>query len=149
VKFAWYPRWLLIFLPFAALIVLLIVLALTKRAKGTLPFSEEGWAQHQRSKLLFGLSILGTIAILVGGIALFAGRSDGSPILVAVLLAILVPIATYFAVMKGRVPLVKKIDERNITLSIPSDSAADTIKTHLSSGRPSRAAHTPLAQRSA
>jgi|GEM_PF-2359410 len=135
VKFAWYPRWLLIFVPVAALIVLLIAMALTKRAKGTLPFSEEGWARWQRAKLLFGLSLLGTIAILVGGITAFAGRSDGSPILVAVLLAILLPLVAYLAVMKGRVPQAKRIDERNLTLSIPSESAAATITAHLSFGR--------------
>lgn len=150
VKFAWYPRWLLIFLPFAALIVLLIAMALTKRAKGTLPFSEEGWARWQRSKLLFGLSFLGTIVILVGGIAVFAGRSDGIPILVSVLLATLVPVVTYFAVVRGRVPQVQRIDERNITLSLPSESAAATITAHLSSGRrQSPAVKHPLERQSA
>ncbi|MCP3165099.1 hypothetical protein [Myxococcus qinghaiensis] len=150
VKFAWYPRWLLIFVPFAALIVLLIAIALTKRAKGTLPFSEEGWARWQRSKLLFGLSFLGTIAILVGGIAVFAGRSDGTPILVAVLLAVLLPVVAYYAVMKGRVPLVKRIDNRHLTLSLPSESAATTITAHLSSGRrQSRGMQHPLERQSA
>lgn len=149
VKFAWYPRWLLIFLPFAALIVLLIAIILTKRAKGTLPFSEEGWARWQRSRLLFGLSFLGTIAILVGGIVVFAGKGNGTPILVAVLVAVLVPVVAYFTAVKGRVPLVKKIDERTITLRLPSDSAATTIAAHLNSGRRPRSAQHPLELRSA
>ncbi|MCY0998718.1 hypothetical protein OWM54_16385 [Myxococcus sp. MISCRS1] len=140
VKFSWYPRWLLIFVPFAALIVLLVAMLLTKRAQGTLPFSEEGWAQWKRAKLVFGLSFLGTIAVLCGAIFAFAGNTQtGSYLMVGVLVAVLIPVVAYSAVVQGKVPQVVRIDNREVTLRLPSDEAASAILRHLQAGQASRA----------
>ncbi|MCK8498026.1 hypothetical protein ACJ2CR_22925 [Myxococcus faecalis] len=140
VKFAYYPRWLLIFAPLAAVIVLLIAALLTKRAQGTLPFSEEGWAQWKRAKLVYGLSFLGTIAVLFGSIFTFAGNArTGGYLMVAVLVAVLIPVVAYFVAVKGKVPQALRIDDRNITLRLPSDEAASAILRHLQAGQLSRA----------
>lgn len=149
VKFAWYPRWIVVLVLLNVLIAAIVAMALTKKAKGTLPFSEEGWAQWKRGKLLFGLSLLGTVVILIGGIALLARTESPAPLLTAVLLSILLPIVTYALVLKNRAPVAKKIDDQHITLTLPSDEAASRIKTHLMSGRQSQARVAPQALRSA
>ncbi|GMU00537.1 hypothetical protein KH5H1_46570 [Corallococcus caeni] len=48
VKFSWYPRWIGLLVLFNLLIAIIVASAMTKRVKGTLPFTEEAWSRWKR-----------------------------------------------------------------------------------------------------
>ncbi|WNG50613.1 hypothetical protein F0U60_45675 [Archangium minus] len=139
VKFSWYPRWVSLFVVLNVLIAALIAFALTKRAKGQLPFTEDAWKQWKRGQLLFGFSVVLAIVLCMGSFFLLMSglRENGTPGLGApgIVLAFALPITVWFLFLRNKGPLVERIAEGQVTLKIPSDFAADTIARHLVAGQ--------------
>jgi len=137
VKFAWYPRWVgfLILVPYGGLLLAAIVAAiLTKRAKGELPFSDQGWSRWRLAKIMMVLQFLWLLGGLVGGIAAAAAGDAGS---IAILLFVSVPVgmlAIYFAFQRNKMVVPTRITEAEITIKIPSEQAAMAIREHLTAG---------------
>lgn len=139
VKFSWYPRWVSIFVLLNVLIAALIALALTKRAKGQLPFTEEAWKQWKRGQIFFGLSIVLAVVLVAGGFALMLSglREDTTPGLgvAGMVFALAVPISVWFRFLRNKGPFVERIADGQVTLKIPSDFAAGAIARHLVAGQ--------------
>src|SRR5579871_1645603 len=89
-KFAWYPRWIGV-LAISPIIFLIVALIVTKRAKGELPFTEQGYKQYRQGQLFFALAILWAIAGLCGG-AVGMGMEQPAVGAVLFLSALVVPI---------------------------------------------------------
>jgi hypothetical protein len=139
VKFQWYPRWVAALIIINVLIAAVVAMALTKKVKGKLPFTEEGYAAWRRGVLMNVLGWLGALALLFGGIFSFAG---GIPELGGLCLAAMValPITTYFVFARGRMLRCTEITATQITLELPSSSAVDAMTRHLFAGTPAAAA---------
>lgn len=134
VRFAWYPRWVAALILCNLLIMLIVALILTKRVKGELPFTEEGYRRWQRGRLLFGLSVFAGLGLFFAGMALAINES-GLLALLAFIATVAVPVGTYIGFARGNMVVVKKIDETTITLEVPSQEAAERIERHLVAGR--------------
>ena len=133
VKFQWYPRWIGALVIINLLVAAVVAMAMTKKVKGKLPFTEAGHAAWKKGQLMTGLSIVGALVMLVG-----AGFAFGNeiPALGVLLLGLMVavPVAAYFLWAKGRRLGCTRIADGQITLSIPSEAAALAIRTHLHAG---------------
>ena len=134
VKFAWYPRWVVVFVLINVLIAAIIAFALTKKVKGHLPFTEEAFKAWRTGILLFALSIPLGIALFVAGIWLLSSANEalGAAALVA---SVAVPTFVGIKFMRHRGPVVQHISDGLITLKLPSDEAVMRIEQHLVSGR--------------
>ena len=121
------------------LIAAVVAMALTKKVKGKLPFTEEGYAAWRRGVLMNVLGWVGALALLFGGIFSFAGDLPalGGLCLVAM---VALPITTYFVFARGRMLRCTEITATQITLELPSPSAVDAITRHLFAGTPAAAA---------
>ncbi|XXF78697.1 hypothetical protein P2318_02765 [Myxococcaceae bacterium GXIMD 01537] len=133
VKFSWYPRWVMLLVLFNLLIAAIVAMALTKKVKGELPFSEAAWTAWKRGQALFALSCVLAIAAFVGGIALLVGDNGGLGV-AAMVLAIALPVGVGVAFLANRGPVVQRIADGTITLKLPSAQAAHRIELHLAAG---------------
>lgn len=134
VKFSWYPRWIGFLVLFNLLIALIVASVMTKRVKGTLPFTEEAWSLWKRGQVIMGLSAAATIGLLVAAIALLASNGSESLGMVALISAVALPVAAWFFFLRGRGPQVRRIDKERIALAIPSAPAAHAITGHFLAG---------------
>lgn len=149
VKFAWYPRWVSLFVIINVLLAAIIAYALTKRVKGQLPFTEEAWKQWRQGRILFGLSFLAAFILFGVGISLMSNGHQELGVL-GMGLMIAVPIAAYVLFARNKGPIVMRIADGQVTLKIPSDFAADAISQHLVAGKGTQKARGSLeARRSA
>ena len=133
VKFQWYPRWIGALVIINVLVAAVVAMAMTKKVKGKLPFTEAGHAAWKKGQLMFGLSFLVAVALGIGSGVAF-GNDIGALGILGVVLAIAAPIAAYFIWAKGRRLGCTRIADGQITLSIPSEAAALAIRTHLHAG---------------
>jgi hypothetical protein len=134
VKFAWYPRWVVVFVLINLLIAAIIAFALTKKVKGHLPFTEEAFKAWRTGITLFALSIVGAIGLFVGAMVLLGTGKE--PLgLVALVAAVGVPTFVGIKFMRHKGPVVQRIADGRITLKLPSDEAVMRIQQHLVSGR--------------
>jgi hypothetical protein len=132
VKFQWYPRWVAGF-AIAPVIMVILMLVLTRRAKGELPFCDEGWERWQRAKRFAGVSVAVFILGLVSaGIAM---AEDAPVVALVVFLASFTLLIVFATRAGGRGPVATRIDRTHLTLKLPSAAAAQRINTHLA-GRP-------------
>lgn len=131
VKFQWYPRWIAIF-ACAPLIAAILALALTRRVKGQLPFTDEAWSAYQRAKLMVVLAVIAPVVLFIGGLMV----SDTLPPLWMLmwLTAVALPIFLAVKFVMKRGPRAVKIDQGLTHLKIPSAEAAAAIARHLSAG---------------
>ncbi len=134
VKFAWYPRWVAVFVLINLLLAAIIALALTKRVKGQLPFTEEAFRAWRRGVVYFNLSLAATIGLFVGGIALLVSETI-EPGLGLMGLSLAVPIFVWVKFLRNRGPVVQRIADGRITLKLPSHEAVRLLKEHLVAGR--------------
>lgn len=138
VKFAWYPRWVVILIVVNLLVAAIVAFALTKRVRGELPFTEQAWLTWRRGRVLFPSSIVFAVGLLFGGLFLLA--ADHAVLgIVALVLAIAVPVAVWAAFLRGRNLMVSKIADGSIVLRTPSAVAAREIEAHLHGGAAERA----------
>ncbi len=145
VKFAWYPRWVTVLILVNVLVMAIVAAILTKRVKGELPFTEEAYSAWRRGRIFFGLAITAAIGLLIGGAVALA--TDSPAVGVALLLlTFAVPIAVWFAFVKGKTVTCTRIADGSTSLNIPSEAAATQIRTHLTGGasrRPALASRMP------
>ncbi|HEX8699693.1 MAG TPA: hypothetical protein VF815_12695 [Myxococcaceae bacterium] len=134
VNFAWYPRWVAVFILINLLVAAIIAFALTKRVKGHLPFTEEAFKAWRTGITLFALSIVAGIGLFFGSIFLLASN-HGELGSVAMLAALVVPIFVGVKFTRRKGPVVQRIKDGQITLKLPSEEAVMMIKHHLVSGR--------------
>jgi hypothetical protein len=134
VNFAWYPRWVAIFVLINLLIAAIIAFALTKKVKGHLPFTEEAFKAWRTGITLFALSVVAAIGLFIGGIIMLASHSEGLGV-VALVAALAVPIFVGVKFLRHKGPVVQRIADGQITLKLPSDEAVMRIEQHMVSGR--------------
>ncbi len=67
VAIAWTPPWVFVTLLAGALVALILILVLQKKAKVTYSLSPEGRGRIQKKKMVGWLMLLGAIALIVGG----------------------------------------------------------------------------------
>lgn len=135
--FSWYPRWVNLLAPCALLPAVILSAILTRRVNGELPFSEQGWADYRKGKLLFRLSFLGAFLSLffvgpVLSILLGAGADTSSTL--SLLMAVGLPVGIWLAFVRGRSVRVVEISKTHITLEMPSPEAVQRIEEHLYGG---------------
>jgi hypothetical protein len=134
VKFSWYPRWVGLLVVINPLIAMIVATVLTRRVNGAMPFTEEAWSRWRRGQLLFGLSLATCVLTIVGAIGIMAsGHVELGFATVA--LAIAQPVLAWRFFLKGKSPVVKKIDRTHLTLSLPSADAVAALQSHLVAGR--------------
>lgn len=133
VKFQWFPRWVAVFILFNVIIFAVIALILTKRVKGKLPFTEDAFSAWKRGQLFFGLSIFGAIVLFIAGIMVMAAMDSPVGLLVWVA-AIALPVFVGIKFVKGKSVSCTRIADGQVTLKIPSDSAAQSLRDHLQGG---------------
>ena len=76
VSFAWTPPWTLILILAGVLIYIIVAMILRKTRVVYLPVCEEHNSYWKAPELFLGLSLLGTIVGIIGGIALFSGNPN-------------------------------------------------------------------------
>ena len=118
---------------------------LTKRAKGELPFSDQGWSRWRLAKIMIFLQFLWFMGALIGG-TIEASTGDGAIAIVLFVSMLAVPLAIYFAFQRNKMVVPTRITETEITIKIPSEQAAMVIREHLTAGhvvqaQPLAAAH--------
>jgi hypothetical protein len=141
VQFQWFPKWIAIF-GVAPLLYLIFFMLLRKSANGTLPFSEEGWNRVKAARRNVAFSVLGLIGAIVAGAMLSANvRGDLGPMMMLVSIVIGI-VAIVFTSMQMRkvYPFATFIDDRAVTLTLPSPEAERLFEQHLNAGSRARAA---------
>jgi hypothetical protein len=134
VKFQWYPRWIAVF-AFAPLIMVIVMMALMRRVKGELPFTEEAHAAWRKGQLMLTLSIVGAFVLFFGAMGAFG---NNVPVLGLLMLAAAVGTPIFVGVrVRGRGVSCLKIADGSIALKIPNEGAAMQLSEHLrgSAGR--------------
>lgn len=134
VQFQFVPKWIAIF-AIAPLIYLIFFFVLRKTATGTLPFSEEGWARVKAARRNVGLAVVAMLAGLFGGGVISSSMRDVGPLvmLVGFVGGLIAVVVTSLQVRKAY-PQATFIDDRNVTLKLPSSEAETLISRHLSAG---------------
>ncbi|WP_223641987.1 hypothetical protein [Corallococcus sp. EGB] len=134
VKFVWHPRWIGLLIFCNALIALIVALAMTKRVKGALPFTEEAWSLWKRGQVIMGVSAVTTIALLLTSLSLLASRHPSPLGFLALVSAVALPVLAWFFFLRGRGPQVRRIDKGTIALAIPNRDAARALMGHFQAG---------------
>lgn len=139
VKFAWYPRWILIFVFVALIVALILSLILTKRAAGELPFNAKAYRNWRIGQGVFAFSVLIAIFTFVGAIVAFlAGEGTSTSVATGIALSIFTfgfPFGIWFALVRNKSITVKKIDPTTLTLMVPKMEVAMAFKKHLTGGK--------------
>lgn len=124
VKFSWYPRWIGFLVLLNVFIALIVASAMTKRVKGTLPFTEAAWSRWKRGQVIMIAACVLALALFFGGLALLLGE-DPTPLgFVSLALCVALPVAAWIYFLRDRAPRVVRIDKEAIVLSIPNAEAA-------------------------
>jgi hypothetical protein len=139
VNFSWYPRWVVVLVLLNLLIAAIVAFALTRRVKGSLPFTEEAYKAWKVGQVLFALSIVVCIATLIVGVILMSNRMEWLGF-ATLMMAIGVPIFVGVRFMRHKGPVVQKIADGEITLKLPSEKAVQAIQQHLIAGLHARGA---------
>ncbi|RKH01964.1 hypothetical protein [Corallococcus carmarthensis] len=133
VKFSWYPRWVGFLALLNLLIAIIVAAAMTKRVKGTLPFTEEAWSRWKRGQVIMGVSVVAAIALLIAAVSLLS--ADVIPLgLAALASCVAIPVLAWVYFLRGRGPQVRRIDKDSIALAIPNGVAAHAITVHFLAG---------------
>ncbi|NPC72885.1 hypothetical protein HPP05_24360 [Corallococcus exiguus] len=137
VHFSWYPRWIGFLALLNLLIAIIVAAAMTKRVKGTLPFTEEAWSRWKRGQIIMGVSVVAGIALLILAFSLLASDAPEWQGLVALASSVALPVLAWVFFLRARGPQVRRIDPDNISLAIPNGPAAYAITDHFLAGLPS------------
>jgi hypothetical protein len=133
VKFAWYPRWVPALIIVNLLVAAIVAFALTKRAKGELPFTEHAYRRWRLGNVLRPVSWLFAIFAVFGSAALMAGDHLVLGLFI-IALGVGAPIGTWFVFVRNQSLAVQKIADGVIVLRSPSANAALEFKQHLRGG---------------
>lgn len=134
VQFQFAPQWLAIFF-LAPLIYLLLYFLLRKTASGTLPFSEEGWNAVKAARRNMAFAGLALFAGIAAGVGLTrAHLSIGENVVFASLGLGIVALAVTTWRFRKTYPSVTLIDDRSLTLKLPSADAEQAFRAHLNAG---------------
>lgn len=137
VEFQFIPHWVrgLAIIP---LLYLILMLAMRKYAKGTMPFSEEGWARVVSARRIMAVAGIIFLVSMISGFAMLTQRmfDDVAPlILVFGFIAALIGVGVGSFRIRKAFPFATLIDDVNVTLTLPSSEAERVIRTHLESGK--------------
>ncbi|MBS2028607.1 MAG: hypothetical protein JST54_11945 [Deltaproteobacteria bacterium] len=135
VKFQWYPRWVAALILINVLVMAVVAMALTKKVKGKLPFTEEAFATWRRGITVMTLSVIAAIVVFIASMVAFGNDVPVFGIL-GVLASIGGPIAVWVTMVRGKTVQCLKIADGFITLNVPSGQAALEIQRHLHAGTP-------------
>jgi hypothetical protein len=139
VKFSWYPRWIGVLVLVNVLLAVIVASIMTKRVKGELPFTEEAWAAWRKGRMLMAFSVIGAIALFVGGAVLMANDLP-APGVVGLVASLVLPIVIGVKFLRNKGVTCAKIADGKTTLTIPSEEAAIAIQRHLTGAE----AHVPV-----
>ncbi|MHA7627883.1 B-box zinc finger protein [Corallococcus sp. M7] len=134
VQFSWYPRWIGFLALLNLLIAIIVAAAMTKRVKGTLPFTEEAWSRWRRGQVVMGVSVVAAIALLILSFSLLASDAPEWQGLVTMASSVALPVLIWVFLLRNRGPQVRRIDPDNISIVIPNGPAAHAITGHFLSG---------------
>ena len=134
VEFQYVPKWIAVF-AFAPLLYLIFFFVMRKTASGALPFSDEGWAAVKAARRNVALSVVGLIVGCFVGVALIGALRDvGALLFFALLIAGIIGVVVTSMKIRKVYPTVTLIDDRDVHLKLPSASAEDLVRAHLSAG---------------
>lgn len=122
-SFAWYPRWVFLFLFCNVIIFAIVGTIVQKKGKLTLPICSDCQAKWKQGSLIWGLSILGmfTLPFIIGAMTNFG---VGVFLFFATLVGCIV---VNLMVLRPRSVWAKKIDNVDIYLSGVHPEAVDVI----------------------
>ncbi|MFZ5438351.1 MAG: hypothetical protein ACOZQL_00015 [Myxococcota bacterium] len=132
VQFQYVPKWIAAF-AIAPLLYIIFFLVLRKTASGTLPFSDEGWARVKAGRRNVAIATVGLLVAIFGGVFVTAQLDQPAPLLV-LLLAGIVAIVVASMQLRKVYPYATLIDDRMVTLKLPSAEAEALFSRHLSAG---------------
>lgn len=130
-SFVFVPIWARLSVAFCGLIGLVVMAVSTKRARAELPFTDEAWQAWVRAKRIVGVLFFCAFAVLAVPLLDLSPLLPGLVGFVAVLIAAVIYSMT---ALKGAGPMCKYIDDRIVTLEIPSEDAAVAIEKRLGLG---------------
>lgn len=136
VSFQYLPPWVAVF-ALAPLLYLIVFFIVRRTANGTLPFSDEGWERVKAARRNVVISTLVMILSIVLGIAAAVSSRDGEAFMLVGFGAAFVAFVALivFSVRVRKVfPVAKLIDDRGLTLNLPSKEAEEAFQRHLSAG---------------
>ncbi|HEY0882159.1 MAG TPA: hypothetical protein VGD87_11540 [Archangium sp.] len=135
VQFQWIPKWIAIF-AMAPLIYLVFYMLMRKTASGTMPFSEQAWNDLKVARRNMAIAVIGLIVAIMGSAAVAANtRGDVGPLLMLVsIIAGVIAIIVVAAKMQKLYPRATLVDDRAVTLTLPSPVAEDLFNRHLNAG---------------
>ena len=133
-EFQYVPRWIVIF-AFAPLLYLIFYFALRKTASGSLPFTDEAWANVKAARRNVALAAMGLVAgIFLSLFSVSIIKDAGFVLLLVAFIGGLVAIGVFSRRLQKAYPRVTLIDDRDVHLVFPSSQAEDLVRAHLSSG---------------
>lgn len=134
VQFQYIPKWIAVF-AVAPLLYLIFYFLLRKTASGTMPFSERGWERVKAARRNVLIAVVVLIAGPIAGGVLSSNDSAVGPILlmVGVLGGLIAIIVTSMRVRKV-FPFATLIDDKQVTLTLPSPEAERLFTQHLTAG---------------
>lgn len=136
-KLGWYPPWIAIFIIGALLIALILMLILTKRANGELPFTPKAYRRWKIGQGMFIFSVVLAIVPFIMGIVVAITGDGSKPVAVGIasfLAAIALPTGIWFWLVRGKSIRVKRIDNTHLTLMVPKHEVAEAFQRHLTGG---------------
>ncbi|MGV3625124.1 MAG: hypothetical protein ACO1OB_30165 [Archangium sp.] len=133
-EFQYVPKWIAIF-AFAPLLYLIFFFALRKTASGSLPFTEEAWANVKAARRNVALAAVGLVAgIFLSLFSISVLKDAGFVLFLVALVGGIAAIAVFSRKLQKAYPKVTLIDDRDVHLVFPSTQAEDMVRAHLSSG---------------
>jgi hypothetical protein len=135
VQFQWVPPWTAA-LAIAPLLYLIFYMMLRKTASGTMPFSEQAWTALKTGRRNMAFAVLGLILGIVGATAVTTNvKGDVGPMLVLASVVVgLIAIGVVGVKMKKLYPRCTRVDDRAVTLTLPSPRAEQLFTQHLTAG---------------
>ncbi|WP_375756317.1 hypothetical protein [Corallococcus exercitus] len=134
VHFSWYPRWIGFLAILNLLIAIIVASVMTKRVKGTLPFTEEAWSRWRRGQVLMAVSVVVAIALLILSFSLLASDAPEWQGLVAMASSVALPVLAWVFFLRNRGPQVRRIDKDTLSIAIPNGLAAHAFTSHFLTG---------------
>jgi hypothetical protein len=135
VKFTWYPTWIAFVALCNLLIGMIVASVMTRRVRGTLPFTEAAWARWRRGQVFMAIAAVLGLALFFLSILLFMADETGTRGLLALGLGAALPLGVWLKWVRGQGPYAVSIDKGlDLVLAIPHGVAAHAITTHFVAG---------------
>ncbi|HJZ85540.1 MAG TPA: hypothetical protein VKN99_10235 [Polyangia bacterium] len=115
--FIWTPPWVYILIFVNLLVLIIVALIVRKRGALALPLCRLCNARWRNGQIWAGLSVLGLIALIVGGIVLGAGLKEPWLMAAGLFAGVMAAVFINILVVRPRLLRAKKVDDRLITLT--------------------------------